>query len=64
MRFAVRKQLKRKMKEGKESEVSVNGRPIPQRKMQRFMERKGICEDEILAWTAGMWISKVCVWHF
>ncbi|CZR67940.1 uncharacterized protein PAC_17839 [Phialocephala subalpina] len=53
MQVVLRKQLKRKLEEGKESEVSVNGKPVPPQKMQRFVQRKRLTDEAILAYEAG-----------
>jgi hypothetical protein len=48
MKVMLRKQLKRKVEEGKESEFFVNGRPVPPQKMNRFVQRKSFTKDKIL----------------
>jgi hypothetical protein len=48
MKVMLRKQLKRKLEEDKESEFKVNGRPIPRAKMIRFVKRKGLSQETIL----------------
>jgi hypothetical protein len=49
MKVMLRKQLKRKLEEGKESEFEVNGRPVPPQQMSRFIQRKGMTDEEIRA---------------
>jgi hypothetical protein len=48
MKIMLRKQLKRKLEDGKESEFLVNGRSVPPQKMSRYVQRKGMTDDEIL----------------
>jgi hypothetical protein len=47
MKVMLRKQLKRKLEDGMESEFEVNGRAVPPQKMSRFVQRKGITDEEI-----------------
>jgi hypothetical protein len=54
MKVMLRKQLKRKVEDGKESEFSVNGRPVPPQKMNRFVQRKSVTQDTILQEEMGM----------
>jgi len=48
MKIMLRKQLKRKLEDGKESEFLVNGRSVPPQKTSRYAKRKGMIDDEIL----------------
>ena len=48
MKVMLRKQLKRKLEDEKESEFTLNGRPVPSQKMCRYVQRKGITDEEIL----------------
>jgi len=48
MRVMLRKQLKRKLIDGKESDFSVNGRSLPLAKMSRFVQRKNLSQETIL----------------
>ena len=54
MKVMLRKQLKRKAEDGKESEFFINGRPVPPQKMDRFVQRKSVTEDMILQEQIGM----------
>jgi hypothetical protein len=47
MRLALAKDLKRK-REGKDTEFEINGRLLPRQKMQRFMVRKELSEEDVL----------------
>jgi hypothetical protein len=49
MKVMLRKQLKRKVEDGKDSEFTVNKRPIPPQKLIRFAKRKLMTEEEILS---------------
>lgn len=48
MRIMLRKQLKRKLENGKDSEFTINGCPVPPEKMSRFVKRKALAQEEIL----------------
>jgi hypothetical protein len=47
MKFVLAKQKKRKLEEGKDTEFEVNRRPVPARKIQRFLQRKDISQQEL-----------------
>ena len=47
MRLALAKDLKRKRK-GKDTEFEINGRLLPRQKMQRFMARKELSEEDVI----------------
>jgi hypothetical protein len=47
MRLALAKDLKRK-REGKDTEFEINGRLLPRQKMQRFMVRKELSEEDVI----------------
>jgi hypothetical protein len=47
MRLALAKDLKRK-REGKDTEFEINGRLLPRQKMQRFMARKELSEEDVI----------------
>jgi hypothetical protein len=47
MKFVLAKQQKRKLEEGKDTEFEINGKPVPTRKMQRFLQRKDISQEEL-----------------
>jgi hypothetical protein len=47
MRLALAKDLKRK-REGKDTEFEINGRLLPREKMQRFMTRKELSEEDVI----------------
>jgi hypothetical protein len=49
MKVMLRKQRKRKLEEGKESKFEVNGRPVPPQKINRFVQRKEMTDEEIPA---------------
>lgn len=49
MRVVLRKQLKRKLEDEKESDFQIHGRPVQAEKMERFVKRKGMTEEGILA---------------
>lgn len=53
MKYIIQKQLKRKLEEGKDTESTVNGRLVPPQKMQRFAQRKGINNNDIMMHQAG-----------
>jgi hypothetical protein len=47
MKFVLAKQQKRKLEDEKDTEFEVNGRPVPVKKMQRFLQRKHISQKEL-----------------
>jgi hypothetical protein len=67
MRIILRKQLKRKLESGKDSEFTINGRPVPPEKMSRFVIRKALAQEEILAeqmsgsflLPSALWVAKL-----
>jgi hypothetical protein len=56
MRLALAKDLKRKRK-GKDTEFEINGRLLPRQKMQRFMARKELSEEDVIRSDARKSIS-------
>ena len=57
MRLALAKDLKRK-REGKDTEFEINGRLLPRQKMQRFMVRKELSEEDVIRSDARKSTSK------
>lgn len=53
MKYVLQKQLKRKLESGKDTESTINGRLVPPQKMQRFTQRKGISNNDILMYQTG-----------
>lgn len=49
MRVMLRKEVKRKVEEGKESEFFLDGKAVPPHKMRRFVKRKGLVDEMIVA---------------
>lgn len=49
MKVMLRKQLKRKVEDGKEREFFVYRRPVPPQKLGRFVQRKNMTEEMILS---------------
>lgn len=49
MRVMLRKELKRTVEDGKESEFFLNEKQVPPHKMTRFAKRKGLDEEMIAA---------------
>jgi hypothetical protein len=47
MRLALAKDLKRK-REGNDTGFEINGRLLPRRKMQRFVVRKELSEEDLI----------------
>jgi hypothetical protein len=52
MRLVLAKDVKRK-REGKDTEFEINGRLLPRQKMQRFMLRKELSEEDVIRSDAG-----------
>jgi hypothetical protein len=48
MKVMLRKQLKRKLEDGKDSNFEVHGRVVPLHKLSRFVKRKEMTQAEIL----------------
>lgn len=49
MRVMLCLQLQRSY-EGKESEFYLHGRPVPDVKLERYLRRKALSENDILSW--------------
>lgn len=48
MRVIARKQLKRKIDDGKATQFAIGGRPVQNQKIQRFIKRKNLPQKDIL----------------
>ena len=58
MSVAIRKMLKRKAEEGKESVISIHGREVPAAKIQRYM--KNVESSEVTDCSMHNWLL---IWH-
>lgn len=49
MKAMLRVELQRRLYEGKETAFFLHGRPVPSKKLERFVRRKSLSNDQILA---------------
>jgi hypothetical protein len=50
MKVMLRVQLQRRNQEGKETAFYLHGRPVAHQKLERYLRRKALSENEIMAW--------------
>jgi hypothetical protein len=52
MKAMLRLQVQRKNEQGKQSIFYIQGRPVENKKLERYVRRKGLSEADIMAWNA------------
>jgi hypothetical protein len=52
MKVILRKQMKRKLENDKESDFTIHGQPVQQHKIERYKQRKKVSPEEYMASTA------------
>ncbi|PSS18495.1 hypothetical protein M430DRAFT_276007 [Amorphotheca resinae ATCC 22711] len=52
MKAMLRLQVQRKNEQGKQSIFYIHGRPVENKKLERYVRRKGLSEADIMAWNA------------